>query len=165
MAESKSGARGNETVQKVGLGEIVVLTVSGSARTLLGSCIGLVLHDNRSRVGGLAHIVLPNSNGNGSPVGKYADTAVPELIRLIEASGGLKRHLTARLAGGANMFATTGPMSIGDQNLAIVEQLLKDVSIPVRGKHCGGTHGRKLVYDVETGTVTVEVVGGTPVEI
>jgi chemotaxis protein CheD len=150
---------------KLGLGELGVLTGTGTVRTLLGSCIGLVLHDQKHRVGGMAHIVLPESNGSDHPPGKYADTAIPELIRRIEAAGGQPRHLSAKLAGGANMFASTNLNGIGEQNLTTVERLLKDAGIPVLARHCGGQQGRKMLYDVETGTVTVEIVGGTPVKI
>lgn len=151
--------------RKVGMGELDVLQGTGVLRTLLGSCIGLVLHDARSGVGGLAHIVLPSSNGSNHAPGKYADTAVPELIRLIGNLGGKTRNLSAKLAGGANMFASSNPNVIGDQNLAMVEQLLQKEGIPVVGRHCGGQQGRRMAYDVETGKVTVEIVGGSPIEL
>ena len=51
---------------QVRMGEIAVATSEGVLRTLLGSCIGLVLYDRRARAGGLAHIVLPDSQGRAS---------------------------------------------------------------------------------------------------
>jgi chemotaxis protein CheD len=165
MPEPNASIRSSLAPRKLGLGELGVLAGTGTVRTLLGSCIGLVLHDQKHHVGGMAHIVLPESNGTDHPPGKYADTAVPELIRQIEAAGGQARQLSAKLAGGANMFASTNLNSIGEQNLAMVERLLRDVAIPVLARHCGGQQGRKMAYDVETGAITVEIVGGTPVEI
>src|SRR5438552_2732207 len=85
--------------RKVGMGELAVLQGTGVLRTLLGSCIGLVLHDQKRRVGGLAHIVLPEATDPGSLPGKYADTAVPELIRRIVEAGGRPQHLAAKFAG------------------------------------------------------------------
>jgi chemotaxis protein CheD len=152
------------TERKVGMGELHVLHGAGSLRTLLGSCVGLTLHDQRNRIGGLAHIVLPLTNGQASSPGKYADTAIPELVRLIEEAGGRLRNLVAKLAGGANMFSNTNLNPVGDQNLATVEFLLKDAGIPVLGRHCGGKQGRRMAFCVETGKVTVEVVGNPPVE-
>lgn len=151
--------------RKVGMGEMDVVRGSFLLRTLLGSCIGLILYDLRNQVGGLAHVVLPNSNGQVSTPGKYADTAVSELLRQIEELGGRPRQLSAKLTGGANMFATSGPSSIGDQNLTAVEQLLKIAGIPVLARHCGGRAGRRVAFEVETGRVTVEMVGSAPVEI
>ena len=95
---------------KVGMGQIEVAQGGRHVlRTLLGSCIGLTLHDPRTRVGGLAHIVLPASRGDMSPPGKFADTALPELLRLIGELGGRTDKLIAKVAGAANMFsASTG---------------------------------------------------------
>lgn len=165
MSERPQNINAIPVERKVGMGELDVLQGTGVLRTLLGSCVGLVLHDQQHRVGGLAHIVLPTSNGSESAAGKYADTAIPELIRRIEHFGGRSRNLAAKFAGGANMFATTNLNAVGEQNLAMVESLLKTAGIPVLGRHCGGQQGRRMVYDVETGRVTVEVVGGVPVEV
>lgn len=151
--------------RKIGIGEIGVLTSTGMLRTLLGSCIGLVLHDNKNRVGGMAHIMLPSSNGTEHPAGKYANLALPELIRQITTFGGQSKGLIAKLAGGARMFATEKSQSIGDQNLMAVEQLLKDSGIPIHGRHCGGTKGRRMSYNVATGAVVVEVVGCEIIEL
>ncbi len=55
----------------------------------LGSCVGVILHDRVARLGGLAHIVLPDSRGSTDHPGKFADTAIPAMIGEIErtASG------------------------------------------------------------------------------
>lgn len=151
--------------RKVAMGEMAVVQGAYVLRTLLGSCIGLALYDSRRRIGGLAHIVLPNSNGQGTPPGKYADTAIPELMRQIEQLGGNLRNISARFAGGSNMFATSGPGSIGEQNQAVVDQLLKEAGIPVLGRHCGGQQGRRMALNVETGVVTIEIVGSPSVEL
>ncbi len=150
---------------KIGIGELAVIQETGLLRTLLGSCIGLVLHDRQARVGGLAHIVLPSSNGDTRVPGKYADTALPELVRLIERAGGQPRNLTAKIAGGANMFSTLKMAGIGELNLITVQQLLQDVRIPVVGHHCGGQQGRRIAYDVKTGAETVEIIGCLPIEL
>ena len=164
MAEQGATHR-SETVRKIGIGDIGVISGAGTLRTLLGSCIGLVLHDNKKHVGGMAHIVLPHSSGTVGPPGKYANLALPELIRQIQAIGGAPKELVAKLAGGARMFATEKTQSIGDQNLLAVEQLLRDAGIPIRGRHCGGTQGQRMSYDVATGIVVVEVVGSEVIEL
>ena len=151
--------------RKVGMGEIEVVRGAFLLRTLLGSCIGLILYDLRNQVGGLAHVVLPKSNGVVSSPGKYADSALIELLRQIEVLGGRERQLAAKVTGGANMFATSGPATIGDQNIAAVEQVLKAAGIPIIGRHCGGRTGRRIAFEVDTGRVLIETVGSPPVEI
>lgn len=128
-------------VHKVAMGGLEVLQGAGVLRTLLGSCIGLVLYDSRHRIGGLAHIVLPASNGIVAPPGKYADTAVPHLIRSIESLGGHIRYVVAKFAGGADMFASASANSVGELNIAMVESLLQESRIAVIGRHLGGESG------------------------
>ena len=128
------------------MGEIALATRGETIRTLLGSCIGIALHDPHSRIGGLAHVVLPNSRGHRGPPGKFVDTAIPELIRLIGGCGGKLPNLTAKIAGGARMFATSADIAIGEHNLAAIERELADRRIPILSRHCGGHQGRRMNF-------------------
>jgi chemotaxis protein CheD len=140
-------------------------------RTLLGSCIGVALYDSRLRLAGLAHVVMPESNGNRTLLGKYADTAIPEtILRLQALAGAGKLDLVAKIAGGANMFAgkpnsPTGIGAIGQQNQEAVEGLLRKLRIPVLARELGGTAGRKMVLYARTGLVQIQVLGQTTVEV
>ncbi len=134
---------------------------SGTLRTLLGSCIGVAIYDRSQRAAALAHVVLPESCGVAIQPGKFADTAIPEIIRLLERlCGNAPLRLTAKIAGGAKMFATTGTAAtIGQQNVNAVESQLATRGITVIGRHLGGTQGRRMAFDVATGTMTIEIVG------
>ena len=74
------------------MGEMSVAADGEELRTLLGSCIGLALYDRQRKVGGLAHIVLPNTHGATDLPGKSVDKAIPRLIKDIE-------QLVAHLVG------------------------------------------------------------------
>ena len=142
------------------MGEIGVARGEGLLRTLLGSCLGVALYDRKQHIAGLVHIVLPESNGKTELPGKYADTAIPETIRRMEAlTNGEPLKLTAKLAGGANMFGTATTNTVGEQNLSTVERLLNERRITVIGRHVGGEKGRRMAFDVESGQVSIEVVG------
>jgi len=137
----------------------------GVLRTLLGSCIGLALYDDKHKIGGLAHIVLPTSRGPIKLPGKFVDTAIPSLIRAMEERAGLALKPNARIAGGANMFSSTAETTIGFQNIEASERLLADLRIPIVARHCGGERGRRMSIDIQTGQVVVEIVGYDPVEL
>lgn len=149
------------------MAEIGVLQSPGKLRTLLGSCVGVALFDKRLKLIGLAHVVMPCSAGPTTSHGKYADTAIPEMIRRMNAmASGSKLSLTAKIAGGANMFSYATPNStatIGEQNILAVEQSLAKEQIPVLGRHLGGNFGRRMVVDAETGTAQIHIVGQSPV--
>jgi chemotaxis protein CheD len=136
---------------------------NGRLRTLLGSCVGLALYDRKRRVGGLAHIVLPQSRGQAAPAAKFVDTAVPALFQEMAQLVGGRLELTARIAGGANMFATAMVNTIGLQNIEASERILEQLRIPIVGRHCGGEKGRRMSLDTETGIVTIEMVGFDPI--
>jgi len=144
----------------IGMGEVGVGRDGDTLRTFLGSCVGLALFDRRRKIAGLAHIVLPDSRGQGTPPGKYADTAVRHTIDALAAlAGGGTLHLVAKLAGGAKMFPfQTGP-TVGDQNVQAVERLLGAAGIVVVGRCCGGEHGRHMTLEVATGIVWIDTVG------
>jgi chemotaxis protein CheD len=142
------------------MGEWQALKSEGIIRTLLGSCIGLALYDRRHCVAGLAHIVLPSSRGTTEAPGKFVDTAVPTLIHAMNQLVRGTLRPTARIVGGANMFATEIADAIGAQNIAASERVLSEMRIPIVGRHCGGEQGRKVTIDVGSGLITIEMVGG-----
>jgi chemotaxis protein CheD len=127
----------------------------------LGSCIGLVLLDRRKGVAGLAHIVLPAAEGHKelNPL-KFADTAVPELLRRVLALGGRKAMLEAVVVGGASMFAGAGStLEVGARNAAAVKAALAAERLRVHAEDTGGTKGRTVRVDPVTGVVSVRKAG------
>lgn len=136
----------SEGVTFIGIGEFKVSTMPLSSIGL-GSCIGLILHDEGRRIGGLAHIMLPDSQGRTDRPGKYADTALLALLEAMGCHGTTPGRIVAKLAGGASMFAQfSESFSIGDKNLQAVRILLKERSIPIVAEDVGGKVGRTIVY-------------------
>lgn len=126
----------------------------------LGSCIALSGYDPVSRVGGMAHIVLPDSGGKDKDAlpGKYADTGIPRLIEDMKAAGALKSRINIKMAGGARIFANVkegGLLDIGFRNLAAVREILAANGLEIKGENTGGTYGRSLLLSVATGLVRV----------
>ncbi|WP_435018268.1 chemotaxis protein CheD [Tundrisphaera sp. TA3] len=149
-------------IVSVTIGRWGVSTAPGLIRTLLGSCAGVILHDRAARLGGVAHIVLPDSRGATDQPGKFADTAIPGLIADLERLLGRRSRgrLAAKVVGGASMFQTGPALNIGRMNQDAVETILSDLGIPVLARDVGGGAGRRLTLDVATGIVTIRVPGG-----
>lgn len=148
----------------VRLGEIRVARGDGILQAVgLGSCVAAILYDPREKVGGLAHIMLPVElrTRRPAPVGRYATTAIPQLIEEMLSLGAGRRGMYARLVGGAAMFdsilAEDGP-ALGTRNIHAVRAALADASIPIRGEAVGGNFGRTVHFHISDGRVIVSAV-------
>lgn len=128
----------------------------------LGSCIGICLLDKVRNIGGLAHIMLPNSKeatkASDNPR-RYADTGIAELIELMKRNGAMQTALTAKIAGGAQMFQTQlEAFNIGSRNITAVKKVLAAYRIPILAEDTGSNYGRTLFFDVATGVMQVKSV-------
>jgi chemotaxis protein CheD len=135
----------------------------------LGSCVGVALYDARKKIGGLAHVMLPDSKAisrQGNP-GKYADTAIRSLVEGMEKLGSRRRDIRAKVVGGACMFSIPGAvnprnvpgpslgMQIGDRYIEAAKNTLKEFGIPLKAEDTGGSYGRTMRFDISNGKVTV----------
>lgn len=137
--------------------------------TSVGSCIAICMYDSAHKCGGLAHIMLPQSaHGSLEPLpSKYADTAVPALVRSIQRKTGAQNRLIAKIAGGANMFANTcvNNLDIGAKNAAAVKSALKEHKIRLIGEDVGGSHGRRVTFNIASGLTTIRTYSGETKQI
>ena len=152
-------------VIKVGMADLKtgkdpdVLTTLG-----LGSCIGIALWDPTTRIGGLAHIMLPDSTKirNNTNIAKFADTGIVELVRQMEELGVARRRLVAKIAGGARMFEVSGSTSvgnIGEKNAIASKQKLKELGIPILAEDTGLNYGRTVELNCANGDYAIKAVG------
>ncbi|MGN1089105.1 MAG: chemotaxis protein CheD [Huintestinicola sp.] len=126
----------------------------------LGSCVGIALYDAESKVAGLAHIMLPWSKDAPSAADnmrRYADTGITELIQLMCANGAKKYRLTAKIAGGAQMFAATSSVfNIGERNVEAVRTVLGTYNIPIIASQTGENFGRTVFFHSDTGGLEIK---------
>jgi len=129
----------------------------------LGSCIGICLIDKTAKVAGMAHIMLPSSQTSrgSSNRAKFADTAVDALIEQMESMGASKRRMTAKIAGGAQMFNTGNSdiMKIGERNARAVVGALNEKNIKILAQDTGGNYGRTIIFDSESGDLLIRTIG------
>ncbi|MCR4924176.1 MAG: chemotaxis protein CheD [Lachnospiraceae bacterium] len=150
---------------KVGMADLKLCKAPNAITTLgLGSCVGIAIRDPQTKVGGLAHIMLPDSksiSGNHNTA-KFADTGVRELVNLIVKNGGNRTRLESKIAGGAKMFAFSSKsdlMSVGDRNVEAVKKVLAELRIPIRAQDTGDSYGRTVEYYPESGDYIIKSVG------
>ncbi|MBO5425887.1 MAG: chemotaxis protein CheD [Lachnospiraceae bacterium] len=150
----------SETI-RVGIADMNICQSPNKITTIgLGSCIGAVLYDSKTKTAGLVHIMLPDSTKikqNQNKM-KFADSGIVLLIEELEKRGIPKSSLKAKIAGGAKMFnfsSSTDIGSIGDKNIAAVKSKLKEMGIKIVSEDVGLSYGRTIVFDPDTEELTV----------
>ncbi|MDR0948843.1 MAG: chemotaxis protein CheD [Lachnospiraceae bacterium] len=153
---------------KVGMADLKVCISPNGVTTLgLGSCVGIALRDPTTKVGGLAHIMLPDSTqirNSQYNVAKFADTGIEELVKQMERSGAKRRNLVAKIAGGATMFHIQGKSDailVGKRNVEATKEKLKQMGIPILAEDTGLNYGRTVTFYPETGEFRIRAVGKT----
>jgi chemotaxis protein CheD len=125
----------------------------------LGSCLGLMIYDPAGRVGGLLHAMLPLSKINPEKAATnpymFVDTGVPELFRAVYALGGRKERIVVRVAGCARPLNAGEMFRIGERNHVMLKKLLWKNSILIAAEDVGGTAGRTVHFDLDTGRVLI----------
>ena len=126
----------------------------------LGSCVGICIYDRKLKMGGLAHIMLPDSTAfsNSDNRMKFADTAIVDMVNDLKMLGSLQTDLTAKIAGGAQMFGNSDDMfgSVGDRNVNSVRNVLRKLRIPIVAEDRGANYGRTLYFYLDTGRVKTQ---------
>jgi chemotaxis protein CheD len=157
----------------VGMGELQVTKHTGTALVApgLGSCIGLIMYDSKAKVAGMVHVVLPdsaNAGVNGSLPGKYADSAIPELLNNMVKVGASKSNIVVKIAGGAQMFNLEkggNILNIGIRNTIAVKAALNKENLSIKASDTGGNKGRTFKIEIATGKVYVRSIGQQEVEL
>jgi chemotaxis protein CheD len=132
--------------------------------TSVGSCVALCLYDSTNKCGGLAHIMLPNSAiapQDFLPC-KFADTAVPALTKAVQKISGKEACLSAKIAGGANIFSdlNNNGQPIGMKNVNAVKAALNANKIRLVAEDVGGSYGRRIAFSIGTGVATIRLSNG-----
>ncbi len=146
----------------IGIADVKVVTHPDRIRTTLGSCIGVAIYDRVTKKGGMAHVMLPTSEGCQGDKGKFADTAVDWLVNEVIGAGCDRRRIAAKIAGGASMFGPATDNGLGERNANAVKDRLKKHNIRLVAEHIGGQKGRRMLLAPDTGDVEVQIIGEEP---
>lgn len=150
---------------KVGMADLNICKDPNVITTLgLGSCIGIALYDPVTRIGGLAHIMLPDSTKirNNANIAKFADTGITELVNQMMRAGASKQRMVAKIAGGARMFEVAGTNTIGNigqKNAEASKQKLRELGIRLIAEDTGLNYGRTVELHCATGEYYIKSVG------
>lgn len=144
----------------VRIGEMEVAKSPKILKTILGSCVALILYDKVKRVGGMAHIFLPNKKESNKhePDSKFANTAVPALLEEVIRLGAKKQNIMAFMVGGGNIFKPirkNNQPTVAEMNVKSTKQSVENANLPLIGFDVGRDQGCKVSFDLSTGDMIV----------
>lgn len=140
---------------KVLPGEYFVSSEDLVIMTVLGSCIAACIWDNKMRIGGMNHFMLPDGDGaDGS--GRYGSYAMELLINEMIKLGARRETMQAKVFGGGAVMAGFTTMNVGERNTKFVLDYLATERIPVVSQDVLDIHPRKVCFFPVTGKVLVK---------
>ena len=127
--------------------------------TILGSCVAVCLYDQVVKAGGINHYMLPFWNGEGLASPKYGNIAIEKLLEKMLHLGCSKKNIIAKVFGGGEVIDTQiSQFHIGERNIVVAHQTLKELKITIAGQSVGGKNGRKIQFNTLTGAVLQKII-------
>lgn len=143
-------------------GEIYVTGDDEIIDTVLGSCISVCFFDEERGIAGMNHFMLPMRTRGGvfsenAEEGRFGDESLNLLLLKMLRQGANKDRLTAKVFGGAAMISKCCEKNcLSKENAELAYAFLADQNISVVCADTGGSCGRRIYFEVESGQVTVE---------
>ncbi len=126
----------------------------------LGSCIGVMLYDEFSKVAGMLHFQLPNSGDNPQRAEQnpamFADSGMTLVLDEMAKLGATAGRMKVKIAGGAEMLNDAKMFNIGRRNHAAIRRILWHRGLMIESEDIGGKLPRTVRMIVADGTVTIK---------
>ncbi|MDP4266700.1 MAG: chemotaxis protein CheD [Bacteroidota bacterium] len=127
--------------------------------TILGSCVAICLYDPILKIGGMNHYMLPLWKGSGDATPKYGDIAIDRLLNKMLSMGSVQNSLVAKVFGGGEVITTSSSQfNVGEQNVNVAYELLKNEKINIVASSVGGKFGRRIQFNTSNGTVLHKII-------
>lgn len=149
----------------VGVADMVVSNDSTSEIVTysLGSCLGITIYDAVKKIGGLLHLMLPDSKIDSAKAASapfmFVDTGVPQLFKTVFNLGGERFRVIIKVAGGAQFLDEQRTFNIGARNILAFDEMISRNGLAVHARDTGGYNSRTLRFDLATGNVSIHSPG------
>ncbi|TNE70579.1 hypothetical protein EP331_11790 [bacterium] len=135
-------------------GDVYATSKDYIIKTVLGSCIAVVVYDPILKVGGMNHIVLSESKLDTQHDAKYALFAMEKLEMKMKSLKSSYRDWVCFIIGGANQFENM-KNTIGLSNAEIARNWLQKKQAKIRYQDIGGANGRVVLFEAMNGKIVV----------
>lgn len=146
----------NQTVSLVSTGQLRTGSKNGIIKTSpLGSCVAVIAFDKTTKIGGIAHVMLPGKllKNNKSEENKYAENAIANLLLELNLKGALDLNIELCLVGGANVLKREND-TIAENLISCILRIIKQKELNVKKTSLGGYERRTAKLSLHSGIVT-----------
>ncbi|MBI5681589.1 MAG: chemotaxis protein CheD [Deltaproteobacteria bacterium] len=146
----------------INIGDIIVSSEPALLETVLGSCVSVCLWNERLRIGGMNHFMLPQTKDNTKDKGYYGCESIHEMVNKFIRLGSAAQSLKAKVFGGSRVNKTIyqkRTMDIGKENVRIAKDILDKYSISVIKEFTGPDYGIKVIFCTSTGRAFIKRLG------
>ena len=139
-------------------GQFVITSVPSLISTVLGSCVSVCLWDKETGIGGMNHYLLPGTPDDDAGNSNRGLTSIRLLVRSMINRQIRLDNLEAKVFGGCNSLYTNNDcFRVGERNISMALDVLREYNIHVAAQHVGGSFGRKIVFNTSTGKVRMRL--------
>jgi chemotaxis protein CheD len=156
-------------------GEMSILERPALVSTILGSCVAVTLYNARLGIGAVSHALLPHCKrrvyqnhltdllagdcAQCTEAFQYVDCSVSMMVEAFSRFGISPGETQVHLYGGAKMFAAAcgkSSLPVGVQNSTVAQKVIADHGLTLSVCDIGGTQGRKMYFNTQTGKVAIQ---------
>ena len=150
----------------VGVGDMKLSKEAGDLLVThaLGSCLGVAVHDPVAGVGGLLHVMLPQSSINPEKAEAnpfmFVDSGVPTFFHQLYAAGAAKPRCVVMVAGGGNVQGgDCDRFAIGKRNYLMLRKMLWKNGVLIKAADVGGSAPRTMYLEIGSGRTWLSTAG------
>jgi len=139
-------------------GQFIITSVPTLISTVLGSCVSVCLWDSDTNIAGMNHYLLPGTSEDDAGNSNRGLTSIRMLIRSMINRRSDLANMEAKIFGGCNsLYRQNDLFKVGERNVSIALNVLREYNIRVSAQHVGGPYGRKIVFNTSTGKVKMRL--------
>lgn len=123
-------------------------------KTLLGSCVAIMFYDQKTKIKGMNHFLLPKTSNSNDDM-KYGLYSVEAMLNEMYKLGCSKQSLVAKISGGADIMQmnfSSSQNSIGHRNVEFAKDFCSSEGFKIISEHTRGEHGRLILLAEEFNT-------------
>lgn len=153
-------------------GDLFIAEKPAVIKTLLGSCVSVVMHNKRTGISTISHAQLPGENNcekcsvncpvkcyrdsPASNMNKYVTHSSYYMLKKLENMGVKRSEIDVKLFGGANVIKLAiSKKTIGAANIEKAHETIRELGLKLRQEDTGGKQGRTIYLISHNGDVYV----------